>query len=110
MVSKKAALVKRAAAQQARRAALKDKEPAAKAVRVVAIAKPVSLFQDQKAAQKKKPRLSKMAALSPVEREVSSSILGCQQQCKLCCISCAAAVSRPVLVGARRSPWPIHQS
>ncbi len=46
-------------------------------MRVVAVAKPISLFQYQKAAQKKKPRLSKMAALSPVEREVSSSVLGC---------------------------------
>ena len=80
--NKKAGLVKRAAAQQARRAALKKKGPADKAVRVVAIPKPISLFQDQKAAQKKKPRLSKMAALSPVEREVSS-ILGCQQQCQM---------------------------
>lgn len=46
-------------------------------MRVVAVAKPISLFQNQKAAQKKKPRLSKMAALSPVEREVSSPVLGC---------------------------------
>ena len=88
--TKKAALVKRAASQQARRAALRQKEPAEKPVRAVALAKPISLFQDQKAAQKKKPRLSKMAALSPVEREVSSCILGCQQRCstvlyQLCC-------------------------
>ena len=88
--NKKAALVKRAAAQQARRAVLRGKEPAKRTVRAVAVAKPISLFQDQKAAQKKKPRLSKMAALSPVEREVSCPILGCQQRCstvlyQLCC-------------------------